>query len=695
VGWIVAAVAGCVAAAQEQTSSPGGQGQANTGATVPVRGLGRLPLYFEANQGQANQNVRYLAHGPSYSLLLTDAGATIVLAGRQHMQPGQAVTDTTPSTSLHFGLVGANPTPQLTALEPLPGKSNYLLGNDPSKWQIGVTQYQRVEYKAAYPGVDLAYYGQGGKLEYDFILAAGADPGQIRLKIEGATQIEVAGGDLLLHTSQGVLRQLAPRIYQDGPEGRREVAGGYQIVGQQEIGFALTAYDPQRSLVIDPVIDYATYLGGSSWDDVTALAVDAASNTYVSGWSMGSDFPTTPGSFQPYAPVLANPNEDNYNAFVAKLNPSGSGLLYATYLGGAGFDVAEDIKLAADGSVVVVGSTGSTDFPLEHPLAGHAYLSGLSDNFVARLSPDGSSIVYGTYLGGSGVEGNQYGVWPYTHLALDSSGAAYVASRTTSTDILTTSGVVGQQPTTIYLTKINFSGGNLGIAYASYLGGSGYQLVAGITLDGAGNIYLAGTTDGTLPTVNAFQPNSAGYTDGYIAVLNPNATAYRALSYLGGSYDDAISGIGLDSAGNIYVAGYTGSADFPTLNPIYGYNASYDAFLTKISLSSQLQLSYSTYLGGGGWEQYVALAVSSDGTAYLNGYTGSTDFPLLNPTQVDCPPPDPFVMCSTGFVSKIIQVGGLPQLAFSTYLGNRDFYCFGFVPLLHLIVRTISTSPPY
>jgi hypothetical protein len=346
---------------------------------------GKIPLSFEANQGQTDGRVQYLAHGPGYTLFLTPTAATLELA--QSTRVSGAVLD--------MQLVGARPDAPVRGLEEQRGTANYFIGNQPSDWHRDVATFGRVQYAGVYPGIDLVYYGNQQQLEYDFDVAPGANPGAITLTFPGATGIDLkAAGELVLHTAGGDVVQHAPVVYQDGPNGRQPVAGRYVLDGDGRVGFALGAYDATRTLVIDPTLAYSTYLGGNALDEGRAIAVDDAGDAYVTGYTTSTNFPTTPGAFQ-------TEPAGNADVFVAKLNDTGTALVYATYLGGRGADEGWGIAVDAAGNAFVTGDTTSRDFPTTPGAFQRQPGGGVSNAFVAELNATGSALVYATYLGGS------------------------------------------------------------------------------------------------------------------------------------------------------------------------------------------------------------------------------------------------------------------------------------------------------
>jgi hypothetical protein len=543
-----------------------------------IQNYGKLPLSFEANRGQADSRVKFLARGSGYSLFLTGTETVLSFAGADAFRPGSraefrqrsvkepqqgsraAAARATPSTVLRMKLFGANPAARVRGLEELPGKSNYFIGNDPAKWRRNVPHYAKVKYERVYPGINLVHYGNQQQLEYDFDVAPGASPGAIRLCFEGAEGMEIdAQGDLVLRTAAGEVREHKPVVYQEIAGARREVGGKFVRRGENEVGFAVAPYDTSTPLVIDPTLSYSTYLGGNDSDEGWGIAVDTGGNAYVTGWTDSANFPTTPGSFQTAIGAVGRRS----NAFVTKLNPAGNTLVFSTYLGG-GADGGRGIAVDANGNAYVTGSRASTNFPVS-PGAFQDGLRGSLNAFVTKLNPAGNALVYSTYLGGSTQEVG-------FAIAVDASRNAYLTGDTFSSDFPTTPG--------------------------------SFQAASG---DRAGHIW-----------------------DAFVTKLNPAGNALVYSTYLGGTFADGGRGIAVDADGNAYVTGYTDSRDFPTslgsFQTTCGQGVN-DAFVTKLNPAGNA-LVYSTYLGGGVDDLGHAVAVDADRNAYVTGDTFSTDFPI-------------------------------------------------------------------
>ena len=453
---------------------------------------GDLPLSFEANHGQSDSKVKFLSRGSGYSLFLTSNEAVLALSqseaneSRTASRVARAAVRARQRKSavVRMTLVNANPQSQAAGHDALPGRSNYLIGNDPAKWRTNIPTYAKVKYEGVYPGVDVVYYGNQGQLEYDFVVAPGADPHLVTLAFDGARDVHIdARGDLVLSVEGGEVRQHKPVVYQESAGVRQEVAGGYVMKGKRHVGFRVATYDPSRPLIIDPVLAYSTYLGGSDTDRGNSIAVDSAGSAYVTGDTASIDFPTTAGA--------AQTTSAGFDAFISKLNATGTALVYSTYLGGSDSDHSFSIAVDGTGSAYVTGETRSPDFPTTAGAVQTTLVAGV-DAFVTRLNATGSVLDYSTYLlsGGSGLG-----------IAVDGAGAAYVTGATEARYFPTTPGAL--QPThaggfhDAFVTKLNATGTVR--LYSTYLGGgSGAQDIGGdIAVDSAGSAYVTGRTDST------------------------------------------------------------------------------------------------------------------------------------------------------------------------------------------------------
>lgn len=589
----------------------GGSASALTAAERQTFGedYGRLPLSFEANLGQTDGQVDFLARGPGYNLFVTPTEAVLVLNKPDASEPMADV--------LRVGFAGANPSAEAVGLEQLPGNTNYFRGPDPSKWFTDIPNYARVSYQNIYSGIDLVYYGTNQRqLEYDFIVTPGADPGVIELTIQGAREMTIdAQGNLLLPTEGGEVTLKTPVVYQETDGLRQEVAAQYQLLGDNRVGITVGVYDATRPLVIDPVLSYSTYLGGSGDDSGYGIAVDDSGNAYVTGVTSSMNFPTV-NAFQ----VSRNGPTD---AFITKINSTGSGLVYSTYLGGMGPDEGQGIAVDASGNAYI---TGTAYYSAMFPTTAGAFQTmpqGQLDGFVTKLNATGNGLVYSTFLGGMAFD-NAYAI------AVDSAGSAFVTGPTQSSNFPVTAGAYQTKYAAFYdafVVKFNSSGS--GLVYGTFLGGAGNESGRGIAVDGSGIGYIVGETSSTnFPTLGAIQGTFGGGQDAFITQLSASGSALSNSTYLGGTAADYGSGIALDSSGNIFVTGHTASTDFPTLNPQQAtLGGGTDAFVAKL-LAGGSALAFSTYLGGTGNDDGRAIAADSYGSAFVIGSTSSTNFPV-------------------------------------------------------------------
>jgi hypothetical protein len=612
-------------------------------------------LRFDPNRGQFDAPVRFAASGRGYRLFLTRDGATLSLGrpDRPHDRTvaGHASTTRNAQTSVvSLSIVGARPV-EPSGIDKLAGASNYFVGADQSRWRSGVEGYARVRYAGVLPGVDVEYYGTGERrLEYDLVLAPGADPRAVELAFHGPAGVDLAadGSAKLRLTAGGDVQQPAPVAYQRDADGvATTVAVRYEQRSDGSLGFAVGGYDRRRALVIDPVLIYSTYLGGSGTEEARGVAVDAAGNTYVAGTTQSSDFPT--------ASAFQGVNNGSPDVFVTKLGPNGASLIYSTYLGGSAADEPSHLAVDAAGSAYVTGYTLSNDFPTV-PAAGGS--GGGKDAFVAKLSPSGSALVYSKYVGGSGDEVG-------LSVNVDASSNAYVTGWTTSSNFPTRAPLQAsnQGGADAFLVKLTSGGSFL---YSTYLGGSSNDQADGVAIDAAGNVYLAGNTTSTnFPTLLALQPalsGGQGGEDAFIAKITPSGSSLLYSTYLGGTNIDAAHGVVIDSAGDAIVAGETWSPDFPTVSPYQSnLRGTIDAFAAKLNPTGS-GLIYSTYLGGSALDWAEDVAIDPAGHVYLVGDSSSTDFPLVTALQPFGGGP------SDAFVAELGTSGA--SLVYSTYLGG-------------------------
>lgn len=605
---------------------------------------GKLPLSFEANHGQTDRQVKFLSRGHGYSLFLTPSEAVL------RVQKAASPSEKAAQSVVRMKLVGGNPQAASRGVEPRPGRLNYLLGSDPSKWQRNVPLYGRVAFESVYPGIDLVYYGNQGKLEYDFVVEPGADFSPIRLAFEGARRVETdAAGNLLLHTEAGEVRQRKPVVFQEIDGRRIPIEGKYICLNEREVKFAVGAYDRSAELVIDPILEYSSYLGGADSDEAFGVAVDASRNAYVIGTSASALFPSTTGAFD----TVTDASGD---AFVTKLDASGSNIVYSTFIGGNSFDIGKAIVVDNAGQAHITGQTLSTNFPAVNAV--QATKNTGSDAFIAQLSADGGNVNFSTFLGGTGPE---IGVG----IGIDGTGAIYVGGVTKSTDLVTTAGAVDTTYNGVddlFLTKLPSNGS--AFTYLTYLGGADRDEVHGLAVDASGHVFLTGLTlSNDFPTASPLQASLGGSQDAFITKVHPTGQSLIYSTYLGGRFGEAGYDIALDATGAAYVVGEVGSDDFPTTGLAYDQSRSgaTDAFLTKLNALGS-SLVYSTYLGGNLFDSGRSVDVDSVGNAWVTGNTSSSSFPTRNPEQA--------VLLGTSdcFVTKFNTNGS--SISYSTYLGG-------------------------
>src|SRR5581483_3017223 len=546
---------------------------------------GKLPLAFEPNQGQTDPGVQYLARGNGYNLFITDREAVLVLknqsANPRYKYPRKGskgfgskfhppvFPQESSSAVIRMKLEGSNTGVLFDHQEKLAGSSNYFIGKDPSQWRRGIPQYGKIQTADIYPGVDLVYYGNQGMLEYDFVVKPGADPSAIRLKYEGIKSSRVnTQGDLELETNQGTLRFRSPSVYQETQGQKTPVNGRYQMGEDGRIGFKVEGYDRTKPLVIDPVLDYSTYWGGSVFDQGYAVALDSTGNAYFTGYTRSADFPTA----SPYQGALGVGSGGTafQNAFVAKINPAGTAMLYSTYFGGSYYDQGNAIAVDPTGNIYIAGFTYAPDFPILNavqPLFGASgtyTLYSTYNTFVTEFDPTGSSLIFSTYWGGSVADFAD-------GLALDTSGDVYVTGFTQSPDYPTVNPIQGSLNGTQNAFTYKLAPSGASVLYSTYLGGNGSDGGDAIAVDPSGNSYIGGfTSSSNFPTASPLQAAIAGPQNGFITEINSAGNALVYSTYLGGSGNassgDSVFGIAVDNGGNAYVTGLTASSNFPLQN---------------------------------------------------------------------------------------------------------------------------------
>ena len=573
-----------------------------------------LPLIFEPNLGQANLNpadpsARFLTHGPGYSMVLGNDGAILSLVSKARPRSSRSESRV---QVLGMKLAGGSPNASLSAADPLPGKSNYFIGNDPASWRMGVPQFARVRYENVYPGINLVFYGNEGHLEYDFQVAPGSDPTQAELEFSGAKRLELEDGTLLIRGEYGSVRLNAPSVYQEIDGRKRAVEGGFVLRAANRVGFTVGAYDHSRELIIDPILNFSTYFGGTGDEHSTTVAVDGSLNIYLTGSTTSPNLPVTAGAVQ-------GTLNGTQNIYVAKIQPPlgavQAQLMELTYLGGSGTDYPVGIGVDGAGNPFVAGTTTSGNFPTTSTTAYQANPASAGTHvFVTKLKFDFSALVYSSYLSGNGTD-------VASGMTIDPSGALYVTGSTTSTNVgsftvrfpASTNAfqLLPRASTQFFVTKVDTTaGGVASIPYSTYFGGAVFNgtLVAtggGIAVDTNLNVYFTGTTNFTysgcsgcsttdFPILNAYQPcldtpptttivnpqtcsstTTDTAPDAFVAKLNPDAAQGQQLiwsTYVGGTQNDSSVGVAVDSgAANVYVVGTTNSPDLVSTGAIISF----------------------------------------------------------------------------------------------------------------------------
>jgi uncharacterized protein (TIGR03437 family) len=655
-----------------------------------IRGTKRgLPVSYEYNLGQADRRYQFVARTPGMTLYLTPAEA--VLDVRDWLGHNGSV--------LHAELAGANANAQANLGKAPETMANFFIGADTSKWLTDVPVYSSVRYSGVYPGIDVEYRGENGILEHDFIVAPNADPSAIRMSFKGADAVRLdREGNLEISIGGKKVSWRKPVLYQDVEHGRKQIGGAYRLRSDGLAEFSVGAYDKSKTLVIDPVVQYLTYVGRSGLDAVTRIASDANGNVYMTGFTQDSNFPATPGAYQVNAAGASTGN-----VVVAKLNAAGTAATYITQFGGATIDFGVGIAVDASGNVYIAGGTDSNNFPTT---AGALKTDFTSQNpaqshcFVTKLNAAGNALAYSTYLGGRGTD-RCYAI------TTDAAGNAYVTGRTSSPNFPVSENApqtnfrggdpqlnmagspIGVAGADAFVAKLNPAGS--AIVFATFIGGSGNEAGTAIAVDSQGAVYVGGVTNSVnFPTTQgAFQSaygGAQGQTDfnigdGFVLKLNAAGNNLVYSTYLGGRQNEVLFDLAVDAQGSVYVTGSTASSNFPTTPRVYQPNyggaggeariVAGDGFVTKLAPNGQ-SLVYSTFLGGARDERATALAVDSAGNVWVVGHTLSTDFPTTNDafqrTLAGQPANDMFII-GDAFVTQL-DAGGAAILT-STYLGGR------------------------
>jgi hypothetical protein len=635
----------------------GGQAitQLSSHATPLRRTMASPKLAFEPNEGQTDKTVRFLSRGAGFHLFLTDTEAVLTFARSStdradHSTPfGVARAPATSRTStVRMTLVNSLHPFRPAGRRLQRGRSNYFLGRDRSKWLTDVPQYGEVVYRDVYPGIDQVYHDGGRDLEYDFVIAPERDPRTIRMKFDGIERLEPDGeGQLVLKVDAWRIRLRKPVAYQEVDGAARPVSLRYVIQGSGEVSFETGPYDRDKPLVIDPVLTYSTYLGGSDADFGRGIAVDSSGRTVISGWTQSRDFPIA-NAIQPGLSGSAD-------AFVTKLSEDGSEILFSTYLGGSGLEDSLGIAVDTADNVYVIGRTDSRDFPTVNAFQS-GFGGGIFDAYIVKVSADGSQLLYASYLGGSNDDAA-------AGIAVDAEGRAFVTGDTGSPDFPV---VNAFQPElagvhAAFVAKVEVDGSAL--VYSTYFGGSGSDNGYGIATGPDGCAYVTGsTTSDDFPTMHAFQSGYSGNSDAFIAKFAASGTELVYSTYLGGTQSDRGTSIVVHQDGQTTVMGNTLSADFPTQDALQPLPAGgLDLFVTRL-VADGSALVYSTYLGGTGLDVGQQMATDDDGNVYIVGETLSPDFPVRDAVQPT------YAGGGDAFVTKIGSDGA--EIVYSTYLGG-------------------------
>jgi uncharacterized protein (TIGR03437 family) len=666
-------------------------------AAPPTELWGRLPLRFEKHPGR--DGVEYVARTSGFVLRLAPFKSWLEL---KHPATGEVAR-------VNTTMISSNPRTEMQPEARLAGAANYFVGAS-KDWQTEITGFGRIRYKNIYPGIDLVFHGERGRLEYDFILAPHADPHRIRFELSGQSALRVdEKGDLIIGTNAGEIRWAKPVIYQEIHGKRTTVTGQFRLAGKRIVEFHLVAYDKRQTLVIDPTLVYSTYLGGTGNEVARGIALDGAGNVYISGTTSTSNLPTI-SAFQPNFGGLTASRVTG-DGFVAKFDSSGK-LLYLTYIGGSGDDGVAAISVDTSGNAYITGATNSQDFPTVNAFqnqlggAGGNAMLRTGDAFVAKLNPAGNKLIYSTYLGGTM---DDIGL----AIAVDSGGNAYITGATQSTNFPLSQGAyqtrlkgVGGEPILpccnaavwdpgdAFVAKLDPTGSQM--IFSTYLGGSQDEAAFTIGLDSSNNVYVAGCTISfDFPTTSgAFKRTWGGvdvqnpfvnFGDGFVTKLNPTGTGLVYSTFFGGAGDDCVSAIAVDPAGNVYMAGSTSTQNLATstgaLQPSYaGYQALPldveqlygDAFVAKLNPAGSA-LVYLTYLGGGKNDGASAIAIDTSGDAYVTGFTDSADFPVagsspLQPKLAGAGGHGPYKPYGDAFLALVNPAG--TALLYSTFLGG-------------------------
>lgn len=621
--WTLAVMAVAIASLSGAHSTPLRADAARRDAVLQAHA--NLPLAFVRNRGQTDARVQFYAQGPDFAFHFTRDAAVL------------SFTKATQGVALAWRFRDSSPNTRLVAEERAPGDVNYFRGNDPSRWRTGIPRYSQLVYRNLWPGIDMRLRGDAGTLKYEFRVGPGFRVDDIQLEYDGASGLRLdEQGVLLIETARGSLRDTAPVAYQEISGVRVPVDSRYVLhATENAYGFAVgESYRPDHELIIDPGLEYSTFLGGSAHESAVAVAVDASGNAYVTGITQSPNFPTTTGAFD-----RTGAANNSLEAFVTKLNSTGTALVYSTFLGGSNFEWGRAIALDAAGNAYIAGQTKSSDFPTTSGAFDRTFNVGSCprcgidqyDAFVTKLNASGSGLVYSTFLGGFDFDDG-------LALAVDGSGNAYVGGETGSSNFPVTAGAFDTTRNGAYdtfVTKLNAAGSAL--VYSTLLGGLEVEFPAAAAVNAAGETYVAGITrSADFPTTaGGFDRTHNGLFDVFVTKLNAAGSALVYSTFIGGTDFDSTGGLAVDGSGNAYVAGGTASLDYPTTAGAFDRAADgSEAFVTKLDPAGSA-LVYSTFVGGSGGDGASGVIVDGAGSAWVSGSTDSADFPTTAGTAFD------------------------------------------------------------
>lgn len=676
----------------------------NVFKTPPSRIGSHIPLVFEANRGQFGRGARYMARGSNFAALLTRTGVRLFLpATERHAVPRDPHMVLSPrSSSLNWSASGVialtlkdmNPDVQIIPQGRLPGTANYFLGKNRSKWRTHIPTYAGVLYKNVYPSINLRFYSGRLGLEYDWIVRPGADLSRIRMRVSGAALAVSSTGSVTFHAGKTVLHQGQPRAFTQ--RGHYPLQSGYCVYGAHEFGFTISGHTLRRTVIIDPTLVFATYLGGGQSEGAYGITVDAQGNAIVVGDTQSPEFPLAnpaQGTLQSDASCNQKFSFACSDGFVSKISADGKTLLYSTFLGGSFDDYAHGVAVDSAGNAYITGNTLSPDFPIVRgAITRYGGGGSLGDAYLTKLNPQGNSILYSSFLGGSGEDDGE-GI-------VESGGHVYIAGSTTSGDFPTmrpwqahigggTCTTATKDSTTTascadaFVAEISDSGGTP--IYSTYIGGNGDDAATAIAVSN-GKAYVTGRTDSSnFPSVHPLQPAGGGTCstdnpdvtsacdDGFLTELPPDGGTPIVSTPIGGVADDVVEDVAIGNDGSVYLAGTTQSPNFPLVHPLKGTLAQddQDAFVMKLDPQAT-NLQFSTFFGGSDLDDAYGIAVDSGGNIFLTGSTLSEDFPTRDPIQAKLPSQPDVSPDDGGLQSAYVAVlsPDASQVLYGTYFGD-------------------------